>query len=179
MVDPGTVALGASAIGAVQGWLGGKSQSDVNKKMLKQRRQAIDLLDPWSGAFTGAFSGLQRLAAPTLNAIMGGQQMAGQQAAYGLQAGLGRAGLGSTGLGASLGQGAMAGAAFQGNQLRARLLQDLLGQTQNIQATQASILGGAPPPQPVTQNAFGGALQGGAGALQVLGSLGWNPLASK
>lgn len=173
-VVPGVgTAIGAAVgglLGGVGGWLGGNSQKKANEEAYRIRRKAIDLLDPWSPAFTGAFSGLQNLAAPTLNAIMAGQGMAGQQAAYGLQAGLGRAGLGSTGLGASLGAGAMAGAAFQGNQLRARLLQDLLSQTQNIQATQAGILGGTPT-QPVTQNAFTGALGGAGGALQILGAL--------
>ena len=165
---------GAAVLGAIQGQQQGQSQKNANRAMRGNALQAGELLNPWGSAFTGAFSGLQNLAAPTMNAIMAGQQMAGQQSAYGLQAGLGRAGLGSTGLGASLGAGAMAGAAFQGNQLRARMLQDLLGQTQNIQATQGSFLAGIPY-QPVTQNAFAGALGGAAGGFQVAGSLGWNP----
>lgn len=174
-MDP--VTLGAlvggagSVVGGISGYLQGKSQEAVNERRISFARRGANMLAPTDPDFIGQFQGLQGLASPFLNQIMAGQDLAGQQAAQSAQAGLARAGLGSTGLGASLGAGLRAGAAFQGNQLRARMLMDLLGMTQNIQAQRGSFLAGVPI-QPVTQNAFSGALGGAGGALTALDAIG-------
>lgn len=168
---PYAVAGGSSILGA----LSGKSQADAQREANRERgmysRMAVNYLDPAGGDFRTQFGALQGYAAPAINAMLQGNQLAGQNAAYGAQAGLARAGLGNTGLGASLGGGLLAGAAFQGNQLRSRLLMEMLGMTGNIQAQRAGFLAGTPV-QPVMGGWMQGALAGGSGALTALDAVG-------
>lgn len=90
------------------------------------------------------FGGLQEMFAPQISAMLEAQGLAGQASAYGAQAGLGRAGLGNTGLGSAIGAGLTAGSAFMGNQLRARMLQDLLGQAIQTNQMRGQFIAGAP-----------------------------------
>ena len=85
------------------------------------------------------FRGLQGLASPFLNQMAASQGLQGQAQASSAMANMSRMGLGGTGLGAALGSGLQAGSAFQGNQLRARMFQDLLGQAQQTQGQRANM----------------------------------------
>lgn len=170
---PAAISVGSTLLGG----LFGNQQAEAQRRQFREQqalaREAAGFLSP--EAIGGQFRGLQGLLQGDINAMVGGQVLAGQGAAQGIQGGLARAGLGNTGLGAALGAGVQAGAAFQGNQLRSRLLADLMGTAATTQAQRGQFLMGALPQGSTGVGAFGGALQGGAGALQVLGSLGWNP----
>lgn len=90
-------------------------------------------------ALGAQFRGLQGLASPFLNQMAASQGLQGQAQAGTAMANMSRMGLGGTGLGAALGSGLQAGSAFQGNQLRARMFQDLLGQAQQTQAMRSNM----------------------------------------
>jgi len=101
------------------------------------RRAALNALSPT--AIGGYFSGLQGIASPFLNQIAAGVGLQGQAQNNAVLAQMARMGLGGTGIGASLGAGLTAGSAFQGNQVRARIFQDLLQQAMAGQSQVANI----------------------------------------
>ena len=170
------IPLGLGAVGAIGGWLGGREQRKAQEAQMQESRNrfnfAQNLLSPNRSAglpglsnLTELFPLFQQQMAPTFNVLGQQASLQGQQAAQGLQAGLGRLGLGATGLGASLGSGIQAGAAFQANALRARMMQDLFGEAINTQMGRASLAAGMPIPQMPTASPLMGAWQGfGSGA---------------
>ena len=163
------ITLGGMLGGAIQG-------SQASGQSFKDRQQARDNLafamrQTDQGAIRSRFNDFQNMQAPLLNTLLQSQGLAGQQTAGTLQAGLARQGLGSTGLGASLGAGARAGAAFQGNQLRARMMQDLLGQAIGVQQNRASLIAGQPLPSHQGLTTLSGGVQGTGGGLTAAGLL--------
>ena len=86
------------------------------------------------------FQGLQGLYGSFFNQMAASQGLQGQAQANSAMANMGRMGLGGTGLGAALGSGLQAGSAFQGNQIRAKMLQELMGQAQNTQSMKANMM---------------------------------------
>lgn len=119
-----------------------------------------------------AAPGLLQLMQPYMQSALAGNAMAAQRAAGGAQAGLARAGLGATGLGASLGAGLTAGAAFQNNQLRARMFQDALQSALGIAGQEASVLSGVQMPAQSRQTPLTGAIQGAGSMLTTLDAAG-------
>ncbi len=155
--------------GGVQG---GQAQRSAFADRQQRRDLAYEAVDLFNfGRIGQMFNELQTTQAPLLNQLLAGQDLAGQQTASALRAGLARQGLGGTGLGTAMGAGARAGAAFGGNMLRARMLQDLLQQAIGVRGMQAQVLSGvaANPGMPTTQTALTGALGGLGSGIQAAG----------
>lgn len=134
-------------IEAIGNFLGGDTQEDMVKEGNRQRLAQADRADKRLKALDGIqeqFLGLQQLMNPAMAGILQGNMLAANTAAGGLRAGLNRAGLGNTGLGMSLGAGLQAGATFQTNQLRYRMLQDLLNSAIQTNTARGSFMAGVP-----------------------------------
>lgn len=113
-------------------------------------------------AIQSAFAGLQGIAAPTINALIQGQTLGADVASQSQAAQLGRMGLGN--LAPVLGQGLRAGGVFQGNQLRARIFQDLLSEALGLQQAKSH-----------AQLTYGMGLLGGAGQVALAQSQQMSP----
>ena len=163
--------LGASVLG---GFLGGNSQAkasrEANRLADRRAREATGFLT--ADSIGSQFSGLQSLFGGQIAGLIASQGLAGQIAGQSARAGLGRAGLGSTGLGTALSAGFGAGAAFQGGQLRARILSELLSQAIQTRAQQASVLSGTPVVTGTGTNGVTAAIQGVGAALEAGSALG-------
>lgn len=124
----------------------GDTQEDLVRKGNQQRMAQAEKGQQMLSAESLAeqFRGLQDILGPSLNQISLGNLLAAQTAAGGMQAGLRRMGLGNTGLGMALGGGLQAGATFQTNQLRARMLQDLLNSAIQTNTARGSFMAGVP-----------------------------------
>ena len=172
-MDPLTGAALFTAASSLGGALQGGQASRQAFKDRQQRRDNLQfaLRQTDDIKIRNRFNELQNMQAPFLNTLLQSQGLAGQQSASALGAGLARQGLGSTGLGATLGAGLRAGSAFQGNQLRARMQQDLLGQALNIQQGRAASIMGQDFSSHQGLTATSGAIQGVAGGITAAGLL--------
>ena len=152
---------------------GGKTQEDLVKETNRTSLNQADRADKRLKALDGIqeqFLGLGQLMGPTLQSIFAGNAMIGRNAATGIQAGLNRAGFGNTGLGSVLGQGALAGANFQNNQLRARMMQDLLGSAIQTNTARGSFMAGIPIQTP-SMSSGTEYMQRAGSVLQILGAM--------
>lgn len=129
----------ALGIGVLAGAVG-KSDAFGASGDFKKRQRARDtlhgatkLLNP--SAIQSTFQGLMQGQAGFLNSLAQRQGLLGQTSANSAIAGMSRAGFGQSGVGQALGAGLQQGAAFQGNQLRARIQQDLYNQATGLQTS--------------------------------------------
>lgn len=142
----GALAMGG-AFGQSEGFKGRQHQRDIIS------RAVSELGNDRLGESYRFFQGLNQPLIGQYNALIGASSLGSQSASRSAIAGLNRAGLGNTGLGAALSAAISRGSAFQGNQLRARLMADLNQQAINnalaVQGQRASVfqsLLGAPIP---------------------------------
>jgi hypothetical protein len=139
MFAPGIGTAIGAGIGGLAGLFGGggPKSGDISGALdLKAKQQLINRsanLMSNENIFQ-RFQGLEQQQGGFLNQLMADAGLSGQSQARGIQGGLARAGLGSTGLGAVLGQGAMQGANFQAQNLRAKMRQDLYSQAIGLQS---------------------------------------------
>lgn len=173
----GALMAGSAILGGVGGMVSGNQQAkamkNANRDAALHANQAVDLLGPQAirGMLygdpnePGMAGGLYGMMAPTMNTLASQNALAAGSAARGVSAGLARAGLGSTGLGAALGGGMRAGATYQTNALRARMMQDLLNSAIGIRQQQGGYLTGIQT-MPVMASGTTGALQGLGVGLQ-------------
>jgi len=160
----------ASVLGGI---MGGQQQGLDFKNRQHVRDMAYAAMERLNPSRTqGIFDQLMQTQGGYLNQIAAGNALAGQTAAAGAQAGLARAGLGNTGLGAGLRSGLNAGAAFQTNQLRARMAQEAMQSALGIQRAQASALSGVQMPMGTSTGWLSGAVQGAGSALTTMDAIG-------